>query len=205
MCDIHNFICHNTNLNTVKMESTILKIIKNSWRILLITSILSSLGGLSLETFKHNLIKILPLLIAYPIVSDTLGNFSIVISSKFTTLLYEGKIKKENYFSNKEVRKMLKIVLINGLFFSVIISILSLLTAFFNNFQIRLIEIMKIILVITFIICTLIFVMFFAIFKLGFYLYEKNKDPDDILIPISTSLSDLITLFSISFISYVFF
>ena len=63
-------------------------IIKESFKMLVLAALLTSLGGLGIQGIKQNLILILPLLIILPALNAMVGNIGTVVSSKFTTALY---------------------------------------------------------------------------------------------------------------------
>src|SRR3989338_5827245 len=59
-------------------------IIKESIKILLLASIISSVGGLALEHIKTVFISIMPLIILMPTLNDMIGDYGTIISSRFS-------------------------------------------------------------------------------------------------------------------------
>jgi len=81
------------------------RIIKESIKILLLASIISSLGGLALEEIKFVFISILPLVILLPTLNDMIGDYGAIFSGKFSTMLYEGKVLG-HWSRHKDLRKL---------------------------------------------------------------------------------------------------
>jgi len=86
------------------------RILKESFGILILASILSSIGGIGLETVQEKIFLILPLLILLPALNGMVGNFGIIFSSRYTTLLYQKKLGKTR-FMNKALKKHFLLVL----------------------------------------------------------------------------------------------
>ena len=70
-------------------------IIRESIRILLLASVISSFGGFALEDIKAIFIPIIPLVILLPTLNDMIGDYGTIVSCRFSTMLHEGKIKKK--------------------------------------------------------------------------------------------------------------
>ena len=62
------------------------KIMKESIKILILASLISSLGGIGLESVNVKLIALLPLLILLPAMNDMIGDFGAIISSRISTM-----------------------------------------------------------------------------------------------------------------------
>ncbi|MFH1056812.1 MAG: hypothetical protein V1717_03400, partial [Candidatus Micrarchaeota archaeon] len=82
-------------------------IVKESLKVLLIASVVSSLGGLALEHVKTLFLSLMPLVIVMPTLNDMIGDYAIIVSSRFSTMLHEGKItRKTNWLDNPELRQL---------------------------------------------------------------------------------------------------
>lgn len=162
--------------------------------VLLITSIISSLGGLSFQGIESIITKVLPIIVIFPSLNDLMGNFAIVFSSKFSTWLYEGKIKEKYAFDNKEMKRLLREISIAGFQFSAIISFFGIFISAIVEHQLNIVSSLKVFLISVAVVEILILFLFIIISVLGLYLFKKNKDPDEILIPLSTSLADFLTM-----------
>jgi len=182
----------------------IIKIIKESIKILILASILSSLGGVGLESINQKLVAMLPFLILFPALNNLIGNFGIIFSSRFTTLLYLGKVKK-NIFKSSEMRRLIISILIIAVVCTAYIAILSNVLAFLKGFSFSLNTFSKILIISILMAIILCIVLIFISTSIGFYLIKKKKDPDNFLIPITTSIADLGCMLMISASLYLFF
>ena len=165
-------------------------IIKESVKILLLASIISSLGGFAIENIKNYFILIMPLIILLPTLNDMLGDYGTIISSRFSTMLHEGKIKK-NFLKNKELKELIFQIFIIALimgFFS-IVAALTISNFFGYNASINIA--VKIIIIILVDIILLVGILFLISIIGGLYFYRKGEDPNNFLIPITTSVADL--------------
>ena len=130
-------------------------IIKESWKILLFASVLSSFGGFALEQIKEIFISISPLIILLPALNGLIGDLGTIISSNFSTFLHEGKIGP-HWWKNPELRKL-----------------------FGQLFVIAVIDVVMLVVLLSLV----------AILA-GLYFYHKGEDPNNFLIPITTSVAD---------------
>jgi mgtE-like transporter len=180
------------------------KIIKESLKILILASILSSIGGVSLQAIEKKLFLILPLLILLPGLNNMIGSFGTIMSSKFTTLLYLGKLN-ERWWKSKELMSTIWIIIITALISAIYIGLLSNLIAFWRGFSITpdlVVKVMFISLLATVLLVSLIICISIIA---GFRVYKKNKDPDNFLIPITTSIADLGSMLIFSGLVYLLF
>ena len=63
------------------------RIISESLKVLIFGSLLSSIGGLSLELIKTKLSAALPMIIILPALTDMIGDAGTIVVSKITTYL----------------------------------------------------------------------------------------------------------------------
>lgn len=180
------------------------KIVKESIKILILASVISSIGGIGLETIQKKLLLIVPLLILLPSLNDMIGDFGTIMSSKFTTLLYLGKIK-ERWWKSKELKTLIWILVIISLISAIYIALLANLIAYWRGFEITTDITIKVILIS--ILATLILVTAIISMSIiaGFIVYKKNEDPDNFLIPITTSIADLGSMLIFSGLIYLLF
>ena len=165
-----------------------------SFIILFITSVISSLGGLSFQSIEVLIAKVLPILVIFPSLNDLMGNFAIIFSSKFTTWLYEGSIKEAYAFDNNKMKKLLKEISFAGFQFSILIAVFGILIAFINEGNLNPLSSIKVILISIIVVQVMIIFLFLLITIIGIILFKKNKNPDDVLIPISTAIADFLTM-----------
>lgn len=189
---------YGTKTNVVKT------IIKESIKILLMASILSSFGGLALEQIKVIFISITPLIILFPVLNDLTGDYGSIIASKFSTMLHEGKIKGK-IWKNKNLIKLSLQILIIGIISAILSALLALTISkvmmgnlnTFTSIKILLITIINILVIVT--------ILFFISFFMGLYYFRKKEDPNNFLIPIVTSVADFGNIILLSILVLLFF
>ena len=163
-------------------------IIKESIKILLLASVISSLGGLALEQIKTLFLSIMPLLILLPSLNNMIGNYGTIISSRFSAMLHEGEIKKE-WKKNKDLKKLFSQLTLMTLIGAVLSSLIAIAITYFSEGILwgTAIKVFFIVLIDMFILTN---VLFFVSTRAGIYIYRKKEDPNNFLIPITTSVAD---------------
>ena len=188
--------CTKSNVSSV--------IIRESLAVLIFASIVSSFGGFGLEKWKDQFILLLPILILFPVLNSMIGNYGIIFSSKYSTMLHEGKIEK-HIFKSKELMSLFYRMIIIGIFTAVLASIFALVFASLRNFD-NTPEITLKILGITLIDSLLmISLLFFLSIFFGNYIYKKKEDPNNFLIPVLTSVADFFNIIILIGLVLLFF
>ncbi len=172
-------------------------IIKESIKILLLASIISSFGGLALEHIKTVFISIVPLIILLPALNDMVGDYGTIISSRFSTMLHEGKIKN-NWWKDKELRIMLAQVFIVAVTIVFFTTSVALIVSTFSNYSLNLLTVLKIFFITLVDVILIVSILFLTSILAGLYFYRKKEDPNNFLIPITTSIADFMNMFIIS-------
>ena len=185
-------------------SNVIRTIIKESIFILIIASLLSSFGGLSLEYIKKIFLSFIPLIILIPVLNDMIGNYGTVISSKFSTMLHEGKIKK-NVFLDKKVRLLFTQIFLIAIFTVIIACIASFLISKMLGHPADKITMYKILFICLIDVSLLIVILFLIAIFAGIYLYKKKEDPNNFLIPITTSIADFGNMIILSILVWLMF
>ncbi|HUW43405.1 MAG TPA: magnesium transporter [Bacillota bacterium] len=163
-------------------------IIRESLKILLLASIISSFGGLALEQIKTLFLSITPLLILLPSLNNMIGNYGTIISSRFSTMLHEGEIKGK-WRKNKELKKLFFQMTIMTVVGAVLSSLIVIGITYFSG-GILLKTALKVFFIVLFDMFLLTNVLFFVAIRAGIYIYKKKEDPNNFLIPVSTSIAD---------------
>lgn len=179
-------------------------IIKESFKILLLASILSSLGGLALEYTKTVFISIVPLIILLPALNGMIGGYGIIISSRFVTMLYEGRIKKD-WLKMKELKTLFRQVFLIAIVTASISSIAALITSGYSGYYSSVMVGYKILLISILDTAIIVTVLFLISILAGFYFYRKKEDPNNFLIPITTSVADFGNMIVLSLLVVLFF
>lgn len=167
------------------------KIVTESIGILLLASMLSTLGGFGLQSISQNLFFLLPLIILIPALNDMTGDYGGIIASRFTTMLYLGRIKEKNWWKSHELRRLFSEVFIIGTFSAVYITVLASVLAWFKDYAMTWTAFQRILLIALLTTWLLILVLFVMCVLGGFYVYKHKHDPDNYLIPLATSIADL--------------
>ena len=179
-------------------------IIKESIKILLFASIISSLGGFALEQVKAIFIAIVPLLVLMPVLNGMIGNYGIVVSSKFSTMLHENKVKKK-WWEIRELKKLALQIFLISLLTTVLSTSIALLASPFLGYSLTKITISKIFLISILDVVLLVSILFLVAIFAGIYFYKKGEDPSNFLIPITTSIADFGNMLLLSLLVILFF
>ena len=167
------------------------KIMKESIKILILASLISSLGGIGLESVNVKLIALLPLLILLPAMNDMMGDFGAIISSRISTMLYMGRLKEKRWWRDNTAGDLFITVAIVAVICALYISILSGAIALFKGFSLNAVFLIKLIMFSVITTIVLVVFMFWLSATAGFYVFKKNQDPANFLIPLTTSVADL--------------
>lgn len=180
------------------------KIITESMKVLIFASILSSFGGLSIKLVEEKLIMFVPLFIILPALNNMIGDFGIIIVSKFTTHLYEQKIKRSSWRFHF-VKHLFKDIFLAAIIATSYMVLMSIVLSKFRGFTADSDFVIKLFLTSLIVVIILVLIIFFISIGFGFYVYKKNEDPDDLVIPITTSIADLGSMAALSILVYLFF
>jgi mgtE-like transporter len=165
-------------------------IIKESIKILLFASLISSIGGLALENIKDMLISIMPLVIMLPALNDMIGDYGTIVSSRFSTMLHENQVGLK-WWKTPELRKLFLQIFTISLFTAAMCAIVSLVVSYFSHYQLDWIHALKIASIALIDVAILVSILFVVAALSGLYFYRKGEDPSNFLIPITTSVADL--------------
>jgi len=180
------------------------RILKESLGVLILASILSSVGGIGLETIQEKIFSILPLLIILPALNGMVGNFGIIFSSRYTTLLYQKKLGKTK-FMNKALKKHFFLLLLISIICAFYISTLSFVVSFIKGFTVDPFIYLKVLIVTIISAIILVFIVSAITVIAGNYSVKKKEDPDNILVPLTTSIADLGSMIIFSLLVFLFF
>ncbi len=179
-------------------------IVKESIKIMILASIISSLGGVQLQAVESKLIAFAPLIILLPALSSMIGSFGTIASTKFTTLLFLGKIKKK-WWETKEVDSLISTLFIVALISAVYVGVLAFGVSLLKGFQFSWLLLFKTMFVsLVAAVCMVGLIIVISIVA-GMYIFKKKEDPNNFLIPIATSMGDFGSMFIISVLATVLF
>jgi mgtE-like transporter len=165
-------------------------IVNESLKVLILASILSSIGGIRLENIRSQIIAIVPLLILLPALNDMIGDFGSIVSSKFTTLLFLRKVPTK-WWNSRLVHELIFTILVVALISSVYVSFLSCFIATARGFAFDIIVMTKVLLISVLATLALVSIICLISIMWGLYIFHKNEDPNNFLIPLTTAVADL--------------
>jgi len=185
-------------------HSNVIKtILKESIKILLFASIISSVGGFALEYIKTIFLSFIPLIILMPVLNDLIGNYGTIISARFSTLLHENKVRK--VWHNNEITKLFLQILLIASSTAVISTIIAFFISSLSGYKPTSIIITKILLISLINVVLLVTVIFIVAIIAGLHFYKKKEDPNNFLIPITTSVADFGNMIILSLLVVLFF
>lgn len=165
-------------------------ILRESLGVVLLTAVISSIGGVALQGVAGKLVGLAPLLVLLPALNNMVGSFGTVISSKFTNGLFKGEIERR-WWRDRDVHRLLgsvgvialiAVVYITGLAFGISAAQGAVFTArqFALAFQAALLA-------------TAVLVALISIVAIvgGEILFRRGDDPNNFLIPLTTAVGDL--------------
>ncbi len=164
-------------------------ILRESVKILLFASILSSFGGMMIEQIKHVFISFTPLIILLPALNAMFGDYGMIISSRFSTMLHEGKVGNL-WWKNIELKKLFVKILIVSLITIFLSVVFSFVVSVFAGYVLDFSAAYKILLIIFLDSFLLLSILIFITPFAGLYFFKKQEDPNNFLIPITTSIAD---------------
>jgi mgtE-like transporter len=179
-------------------------ILKESLKILFFASIISSLGGFALENMKAAFISIIPLVVLLPALNDMIGDFGTIVSSKFSAMLHEGLIK-DGWWNEYEIKKIFKQIILVAIITSIFSSTMALAFSTLSGYSVGKAVFLKILSITLIDVLLLVTLLFFTSIFAGLYFYKKQEDPNNLLIPITTSIADFGNMIILACLVFLFF
>ena len=139
-----------------------------------------------------------------PALTSLIGSFGTVVSSKFTTMLYLG-LSTQKWWHSEHVKSLVKTMLVMAIISSFYIGSLSYVMALLKGFEFSALIFIKVMTVA--ILATLLLIGIIIIISIygGLIIYKNKEDPNNFLIPISTSIADYGSLLLFSLLVTIFF
>ena len=119
-------------------------------------------------------------------------------------MLHENKVKK-NWWKNKDIRSLFIEIFIIAIIITSMSVFLSLIVSYFFNYPIDSLLIFKVFLITILDVILLIIILFFVSIFAGIYYYKKKEDPNNFLIPITTSIADFGNMVILAVLIIIFF
>ncbi|MFA5175748.1 MAG: magnesium transporter [Candidatus Nanoarchaeia archaeon] len=165
-------------------------IMKESILILILATLMSAFGGIALEKMKEIFLIIIPFVILYPTLNGMIGSYGSIISSKFGTMLHQGKVK-DGWWTNKELRKLYYQLITIALGTGILSSTVAIIIAYFSKYVITSIIILKIYGIVLLDVFILVNILFTISIYAGRYYFKHQEDPNNFLVPLATAIADL--------------
>lgn len=179
-------------------------ILRESIKIIILASLVSSVGGMALEQIKTVFISIMPLVILLPTLNDMVGDYGTIVSSRFSTMLHKGEVKKQ-WWKNIHVQEMfVQILLVAGIT-AVLSAAIALIVTHFADNAVNLLLALKIFIITVADVLILVAALFFTSVCAGQHYFRKKEDPNNFLIPITTSVADLGNMVLLAVLVLLFF
>ncbi len=179
-------------------------IIKESLKVLIFASIISSFGGLAIEEIKTLFVSIIPLIVLLPTLNDMIGDYGSIVSSKFSTMLHENQANG-NLWKNKKLRVLFAQIVFISTFTALLSSSIALIISHFSGYSVAPNVALKVFLIALIDVVLLVNLLFFTSVIAGKYFFKKQEDPNNFLIPISTSIADFGNMMVLALLVMVFF
>lgn len=177
------------------------KIFKESLIVVILSSIMGIFSGTFLAENDEILYSFPIILLLLPSLNSLIGDISTILTSRLTSHLYIGTIPPKIKKSDKLVQDFY------GLLITLILSIFALIIIGYSVGLITAIEIVNPFLIILLIIITIMILfalMFIFLFISSILLFKLGKDPNNYLIPITTSLLDFLTPLTLILLLQIF-
>ncbi|MEM4260282.1 MAG: magnesium transporter [Candidatus Woesearchaeota archaeon] len=187
------------------MKTITKKIVRESLRMLILSSIISSIGGIGIEIVQEKVIQIIPLIIIIPALNHMMGNLSTVLASKYSTLLYLGRINESNWQKSKDISDLKSTLYTIAIILAFYLSVIGYIIALLKGYPLNIGIFLKIIIMSLAISLILLKLVFMISVSLGFYLFKRGKDPSTYLIPILTSIGDMGAMLFLALFVIIFF
>ncbi len=160
-----------------------------------VASSLSLIGGIGIEMVNEELITIVPLLIALPALNSAVGDYATIIAAHAGDPSTRAR-------SRRELIKAVGITLSMSITF---ILVMSILLSLYRGYEFTGNTLVTFLLFVPVSMISVVILMFFITFFLDALLVRAKWNPDDVLIAVVTTISDIFMLGMIALaVQYLF-
>ena len=171
------------------LENMVFKsIIRESSPLVVITSFGGVVNGIFLSTFSNELAREPAILIIYPVILNSLGGVGSIFGSLTTTKLALGFIRSRLLSISKMFSEFLGLIS-SSMLMSIFFSVLGYLFALSTGIKIPFLRLLTISFFVGFFGAILISILSFMV---GIVSFNWGLDPDNIVIPVESSMADII-------------
>jgi mgtE-like transporter len=159
-------------------------ILKENLPMILVAVVISSMAGIGLASIRESLYVIPYLIIVVPALNDMVGDFSCILTSRLSTAF------KMSY--HKMIGKIIKEVFLVAIFSSLYLGFIG----WTLDQSISIVQALTIVFLSA---ISLITVLAVVTYFLTVFFLERNHDPDNLIIPVATSIADVLSVFVFAF------
>lgn len=182
-------------------EASYRQIVIQSTAVLLFTLFLDSLSGVIIQFNLSALVALPVLLVILPAFLEEGGNVGNIMAARLSTKLHLGTVEARMSFSNNIKLEFLNAyILASMIFFSV--GLIAFILSFFTGIGgLGLVQILSLTLTAGLILTTIVVVLTFIVSVVS---YRMNIDPDNVTIPVITSVADVMGVFCLLLVLHLF-
>ncbi|MEF8835698.1 MAG: magnesium transporter [Candidatus Thermoplasmatota archaeon] len=173
-------------------------IFKESAGLLAMMGFIGIVGGSVLGTIEETLLDISVLLFLVPILNGVGGNLGAVLGARISSAIHTGRI--EPTFTDKELLENIWVMIAMGFFVFFALGLGMALANIFIDFGVTSVEIFTIIIGAGFITVLSITIITVVV---SLWSYHKGLDPDNIVIPVETTLCDFIGIITLALMTWL--
>jgi mgtE-like transporter len=171
------------------------RIIKESVPALMAAALIQIVAGVTMQLRGIEAWLEIPVfLMLVPSLSDLGNDVTCIVSSRITTLLALGVIEPRLERNEALEANIISIVIV-GVLSSLYMGMVNFAVA--ENVGLNSVSILRLLLICVIAVVVLTVIVSGAALAIAFIAWRKGLDPDNVTIPISTSISDLIAIFSL--------
>lgn len=168
-------------------------ILRESLPVLLLASVISSVGGVTLESAKVTIFALTPFVLLLPALNDMIGDYGIIVSARLSEIFYRREID-ESWWRDRDIRRLFRQVVVAAGITSVFSTALALGITHWGYGPVGAIFAIKVVGGVMLHTLILIFVVFVIAILAGLVTYRRGHDPNNFLIPITTAIADLLNI-----------
>jgi mgtE-like transporter len=149
-------------------------------------------------------VSILPLVILLPALNDMIGSYGTIASAKFSTMIHEGLVQKR-WWHETSIKRLLFQMMVIALITSLFSSTMAISFSAISGYIVSKTVLLKVMAISSIDVFFLMIILFLTSITAGLYFYKKGEDPNNLLIPITTSIADFGNMIILAVLVFLFF
>jgi cation transporter-like permease len=180
-------------------------ILRESLPVLVLASLLSSLGGGTvLEHSKETIFALTPFLILLPALNDMIGDFGIIVSSRVSELCYQQDVA-DAWWREFEIRRLFAQVVVAATVTALATALAALSITAIGHDAVGPTFALRVVAVVVLDVLLLTSGVFVLAVLAGREAFRRGRDPNNFLIPITTSVADVLNILLLTGLILLFF